>query len=167
MKPRLELIYRAPDRSIHRKFITWRRPCTDVALAEYIEDYLELVREGYRPAGFESPPLPHCARVHHLGKVLAEWNQRFSPRPPAESLVTAAVAPGPGEIPAMPRTPSSDPGLSGRPDGSQSLEGERAPFAIPQRPHVVNNASSSGEGVDFGQPVAQAGHPWSKANRTN
>ncbi len=76
--PEVELIWRDTSSSTHpqiaSKSLPWRRPATDHDLAEYIEDYLELLREGYRPEGYTEPPIPHCARVLHLGKVLAEWH---------------------------------------------------------------------------------------------
>ena len=83
---------------------------TTQALSNYIEDYIELVREGYRPSGFEQPPLPHCARVTRQGQVLAEWRPKtLSPRFPAESLVTAGERLGRGGIPAaVPNAPCSE-----------------------------------------------------------
>jgi hypothetical protein len=45
-------------------------------LVEWIEDYIERVRNGYRPKGFEVPPIPHCARIHYGGDVIQEWIMR-------------------------------------------------------------------------------------------
>lgn len=98
----LELIWRNPSGATQRKTISWRGPVTDDDLAAYLQQYFERLDSGYRPAGVESPPRPHCARIHHLGRVVAEWIQKLSPGPPAESLVTADAGPGRGGIPANP-----------------------------------------------------------------
>lgn len=75
-----------------------------------MENYFARVQEdGYRPIGFDYIPLPHCARIHHLGIVLAEWHPKLSPGFSAESHVTADERPGPEGIPAAsPSAPSSE-----------------------------------------------------------
>jgi hypothetical protein len=87
--PQLELIWRTPTRAIERKLIGWWRARTNQALAEYMEDYLELVSSGYHPKGYTYVPIPHCARVHRQGMVLAEWH--LSPGISTESRVTVLV----------------------------------------------------------------------------
>ena len=69
----VELIYRSPCGDVQRKFQAWKRPTTEEALSEYVEDYLEFAAEGYIPAGFDYTPMPHAARVRQNGKVVAEW----------------------------------------------------------------------------------------------
>lgn len=151
LRPKVEVIYRDPSGAILRKFLPWRRPSTDAALAEYIENYLELVSGGYKPDG-DFTPVPHCARVHFLGKVLAEWKRNLSPGFSAESELSMAAdeRPGRGGIPAaVPCTPASGVGSSGRrvPHGIHPVN-----ISIPQSQRVVENAPLDG---DFG---AESGH---------
>jgi len=94
-RAQVEIIYK-DSHGIQRKWMQWNRPKTDSALSEWIEDYLSMLAEGYHPAGFSTPPTPHCCRVHHLGKVVAEWYS--NPKRPAESPVTAEPL-GSGGIP--------------------------------------------------------------------
>ena len=107
MKARhVEIIWR--DRhGTHHKHLPWKtHPATAEALAEWVEDYLTMVHEGYRPEGHDSPPIPHCVRIIDRGRVLAEWYP--SPESLAESPVTALDHLGQGGIPeVVPSTPSS------------------------------------------------------------
>lgn len=89
-KPHLELIWRNPAGRIQRKLMLWRRATTSEALSEYMDDYLALLDDGYRPKDFNYTPIPHCARVYQSGRVLAEWYLRPGARP--ESLVTGQVS---------------------------------------------------------------------------
>jgi hypothetical protein len=100
VKPKVQVLWHDPSGFCKVKFLPWRRPATNESLAEWIQDYFDMIEHGYRPAGFEDPPLPHCARVLYLGKVLAEWYLR--PSFSAESLVTADERGGPGGIQAAP-----------------------------------------------------------------
>lgn len=77
--PQVELLWRDEHGHCRRKRLPWKRPATKEALSEYVEDYIELVAEGYRPQGFREPPLPHCARVLLNGNVLAEWLLKKKP----------------------------------------------------------------------------------------
>lgn len=146
---KVEVIYRNLAGATQRKILNWRnRPATEEALSEWMGDYFYALDHGYNPPGYERPPLPHCARVFHNGRVLAEWF--LSPTRSAESPVTAEPL-GSGGIPtAVPSAPSSGVGSSGRPPSG----------AIPQSQRAVNNASLSGDfGVDQGRTVAKAGCP--------
>jgi hypothetical protein len=74
-EPRVRLIWRDEDHALRFKVMPWRRPCTVTALAEWMENYLEMVREGYLPKGFAKAPIPHCARVYRVpAEILAEWH---------------------------------------------------------------------------------------------
>lgn len=114
----VEIIWRDDLGVIQRKIMLWRKPATNSDLADWMLNYLDLLTEGYRPPGFEHPPLPHCARVLHLGKVVAEWHPRFSVAgSSAESHVTAEERRRPGGIPA--NTPSCpDTGVAGGPNAT-------------------------------------------------
>ena len=102
---KVDIIWRDKG-AIHHKHLGWRKPATTADLAEWMEDYIELVNNGYMPVGFERAPLPHCARVIENGRVLAEWY--LSPTRSAESLVTAEPL-GPEGIPAVsPSAPCSE-----------------------------------------------------------
>lgn len=71
----VEILYRDPSGTTKRKFLPWRqRPATQEALSEWMTFYFEELERGYRPVGFDIPPIPHCARVHEFGRVLAEWH---------------------------------------------------------------------------------------------
>ncbi len=94
MKPTLEVIWL--DNGSHLKTLPWHGPATNEDLAAYMENYFEMLANGYRPAGFSNPPRPHCARIIRGFKPLAEW---YSPAQSAESLVTAGLPPGSGGIP--------------------------------------------------------------------
>lgn len=110
MIAQVEILWRDPAGSVRKKVMPWRKPQTNQHLAEWIEEYLSLIEEGYKPNGFEQAPRPHCARVIQLGRVVAEWRPKLlSPRFSAESLVTADERPGPGGIPAaVPSAPCSE-----------------------------------------------------------
>lgn len=99
MKPTLEVIWRSTDNSVRLKTLKWHGPATDADLADYMENYFEMVLNGYTPAGFQTPPMPHCARLKTPGKVLAEWHRKESPAQSSESLVTDSLPPGSGGIP--------------------------------------------------------------------
>jgi len=106
----VEILWR-DDAGTHSKKIPWRRPKTNEALAEWIADYFDRLTDGYAPLGHDTPPLPHCCRVIHAGKVVAEWisKRRLSPTRPAESLVTAPPPLGSGGIPTVvPSAPCSE-----------------------------------------------------------
>ncbi len=108
-KPKVEIIYRDPSGAIVHKIGAWRHPTTDAALTEYIENYLSLVAAGYKPVDMDFTPIPHCARVIFLGKVMAEWKKILSPRFPSESPVTDGERLGRGGIPAAsPSAPCSE-----------------------------------------------------------
>lgn len=121
---KVEILWRDQG-TIRRKLLPWRtRPVTSQALAEWMDDYLELVAEGYKPAHFASPPLPHCARLVSHGRALAEWRPkgasaaRLSPGFFAESPVTADERPGQEGIPAFFRTPMSRTSRADGPSGA-------------------------------------------------
>lgn len=87
MIPRqLELIWRAPDGYVMRKFLPWRHAATSARLEEYLWDYFDLLDNGYRPKNFSYVPIPHCARIHQGSSVLAEWHSSLGRS--SESLVT-------------------------------------------------------------------------------
>lgn len=71
----VEIIWRDPAGNVCRKRQPWRAG-NSITLVEWIEDYIERVRNGYRPKGFEVPPIPHCARIHYGGDVIQEWIMR-------------------------------------------------------------------------------------------
>ena len=96
MNPTLEVIWRSTDGSVHLKILKWSGPTTDADLADYMQNYFEMVLNGYRPSGYAAPPMPHCARLKTPGKVLAEWHRKESPAQPAESQVTAGSVAGDG-----------------------------------------------------------------------
>jgi len=59
----VEILWREGG-EVRRKLLSWRtRPATREALAEWMETYLNLVADGYKPDGYASPPMPHCARI--------------------------------------------------------------------------------------------------------
>lgn len=150
MTAKVEILWRNRH-GIQHKFLKWRtRPQTEAALAEYVEDYIELVRNGYRPEGHTEPPIPHCARIHFGGRVVAEWHKSLSPGFSAESLVAADERPGSGGIPtAAPRT--ADSGVVPT-DGPLAYGNHSVPSAIPQ--------TESGDfGAEQGRTVAKAGRP--------
>lgn len=89
------VIYRDNVGNVARKSQPWRRGITTNALREWVEDYHHRLADGYKPAGFSTPPRIHCARLLIDGKVTAEWiSTRLRP---AESLVTAGSASASGE----------------------------------------------------------------------
>lgn len=145
-----EIIWRDSVGGVRKKTFRWNGASTNTDLADYMENYLWMVAEGYQPYGFISAPVPHCARITCGGKPVAEWYQR--PKRSAESLVTAEPL-GPEGIPvAVTPTPSSGVGLSG---GPASYGNHSAEAAIPQSQCAVNNASLTGDfGVDQGGTVA-------------
>ena len=79
-KPSVTLIWVAPSGEVCRSVREWKRPCTDAALADWMADYEARVAAGYMPEGFDEPPMPHCARVEMLHRVLAEWNRPLTLR---------------------------------------------------------------------------------------
>lgn len=150
---KVEIIWRADG--THRKYLRWRRPATNADLAAWMDDYIDLVRTGYLPTGFERAPLPHCARVTENGRVLAEWH--LSPKRPAESPVTAEPL-GPAGMPAAPPSAPSSDHLAVRKPSDHTVS---IPSAAGNHGSLaVNNASTPNDGgVDQGQSVAKAGHP--------
>lgn len=73
---RVEVLWRE-NGEVRRKLLPWQtRPATREALAEWIENYLDQVADGYKPDGHASPPMPHCARITLNGRVMAEWMNR-------------------------------------------------------------------------------------------
>lgn len=103
----VDVLYRDPEGVIHHRILVWRKAATSDALAEWMNDYLEMVRAGYQPKGYPAPPIPHCARIIQNGAVIAEWKLR--PSFSAESHVTADEREGSGGIPiAPPSAPSSE-----------------------------------------------------------
>ena len=79
-KPSVTLIWVAPSGEVRRSVREWKRPCTDAALEDWMADYAERVRAGYRPEGFDEPPMPHCARVEIRHRLMAEWNRTLTLR---------------------------------------------------------------------------------------
>ena len=89
-QPRVELIWRDESGAVHHHRKPWARATvSDEALRDWILEYFEKVQDGYRPAGFTDPPMPHCARITIGVRVAAEWISSKA-RTSAESLVTAA-----------------------------------------------------------------------------
>ncbi len=73
-EPKVRLVCWDEEHVLRFKVMPWRRPCTQAALSEWMQNYLEMVRGGYLPKGFERAPLPHCARVYRVpAQILAEW----------------------------------------------------------------------------------------------
>lgn len=140
----VEILWRQ-DGKVQRKSLPWRtRPATYPALAEWIENYLELVAQGYQPPNHVSPPLPHCARVIRSGRVLAEWRpKRLSPGFSGESPVTPDERPGREGIPApVPHPHVLDQSAS---EPSSGHNGTPSPAGYP-RSLAVNNASTHDAG---------------------
>lgn len=133
--PQLTLLWRDEAFLIHRKSLPWRRPCTEEAVAEYLQDYFDLIDDGYKPTGFELAPRPHAARVHFRGTVLVEWKRK--PQAPAESLVTAAPPLGREGAPAAVLTPTvATVGVSARSDCTTDLPSH----SDTSETHAVNDA---------------------------
>ena len=93
---RLQVIWRDLSGQPHHKNLSWHGPATQDALEDYVGNYFEMVAYGYRPTGFDAPPIPHCARIFDGPKFIAEWHS--NPKRPAESHVTAEPL-GSGGIP--------------------------------------------------------------------
>ena len=93
---KLQVIWRDISGQPHHKNLNWHGPATQSALQDYIENYFEMLENGYRPAGYPSAPIPHCARIFKGPTLLAEWYA--NPKRPAESPVTAEPL-GSGGIP--------------------------------------------------------------------
>jgi hypothetical protein len=141
---RVFILWRGKSGCVLQKALSWprNRGTLPLDLQGYIEDYLALVADGYKPEGFNEAPVPFCARLVYLGKVLAEWRQpKLSPGFSAESLVTADERPGPGGIlAASPHSPV---------------------FAVADCPNVSRLApdNTDSDGVDCDQPnVTRLGH---------
>jgi hypothetical protein len=71
----VEVLYVGADGGVERKSMPWKRAATEEAIAAWIEDYEERVASGYRPEGFDVPPMPHCVRVLRGRRVVAEWRR--------------------------------------------------------------------------------------------
>lgn len=143
MKPTVTLIWRDTSGKTHAKDLPWRRPRTEQDLADYVEEYFDLLDNGYRPKGFDKPPFPHCARVTVAGRVAAEWYSR--PKQRAGSLVGARLLLGAGlasreVVPVLPQEvkpnscPSSaraaHPDSAGETTGAPGDTGRRSPAGI-------------------------------------
>jgi len=77
---RVRLLYRGEDGSPRRKILEWKRPVTAEALSAWMDAYLERVRNGYIPEGFDRAPIPHCARIYRIpSNVLAIWPPNYKP----------------------------------------------------------------------------------------
>ena len=72
-------VARLPDGTLAVRQKDWKKAATEEAIADWMEDYAGRVERGYKPEGFEVPPLPFYARVMRGAKVLAEW--RVGPAP--------------------------------------------------------------------------------------
>ena len=102
----VRLYWRDESGRPHKKTLPWKnsRPATERGLREWIEEYFERLRDGYRPAGFEQPPVPHCVRLNRNGSLIAEIFTRSM----AESLVTALRTLDPGSVPEVVPVPPQE-----------------------------------------------------------
>lgn len=85
----------------------WNRAATQGDLTDWLAEYFELVDEGYRPAGFDAPPLPFCVRLTLNGRILAE--SLSNPKQREGSLVGASLPLGSGlDDPLAPPAPPQE-----------------------------------------------------------
>jgi len=69
----IEYAWRDAGGEVNWRVRPWVKARTTAAIADWVEDYVDRVERGYRPEGFDEPPVPFCARVKLNGTVLAEW----------------------------------------------------------------------------------------------
>jgi hypothetical protein len=156
-RPTIELFYRDREGKtrVQRKFWPSLRPISRASISEWISEYLDAVRSGYRPEGYDCVPIPHCARIHAWGHVAAEWiNRNLSREFSAESPVTADERSRREGVPAnTPSTPCSESVAWPQVDTGGICTDQNCGS------RAVNDArtASSTDATGSGQPVAQAG----------
>ena len=69
------LVWVSPSGETMRSEKPWKRGANERELTVWMLDYMDRLAKGYKPEGFDEPPLPHCAQLVVKNNVVAEWNR--------------------------------------------------------------------------------------------
>lgn len=74
IRPTIRYVYRDENGHVQTRIREWFRAATVAAINDWMADYYDRIRDGYKPEGFAVPPEPFQARIIHGARVLAEWD---------------------------------------------------------------------------------------------